>query len=133
MKEVIEFLEENRVLYLATTGLDGTPRVRPVQFMLANAGKLWFTTANTKMMYKEIIENPRVEYSITNNKRQWIRINATAVFYNDMTIKERIVKENPTVKHIYKEATNPILETYYLKDVVATIYQLGKEPKSYKF
>lgn len=132
-KEIVDFLEENKLLYLATTGLDGNPRVRPVEFMLADKGKLWFVTANTKIMYKEMKKNPRVEYCVSNGKTKWIRINATVVFSDNMAVKEYAIEKDPTVKRIYKKATNPILATYYLKDVVAIIYEFGKNPKTYKF
>jgi hypothetical protein len=33
MKEVVDFLWEGKVLYLATSGVDGKPKVRPFGFM----------------------------------------------------------------------------------------------------
>lgn len=51
MNEVIEFLNENPVQYLATVDLDGKPRVRPFQFMLEEEGKLYFCTNNQKNVF----------------------------------------------------------------------------------
>lgn len=48
MEKVIKFLQENSILFLATIGLDGKPKVRPFQFMLENEGKLYFCTSNQK-------------------------------------------------------------------------------------
>ena len=45
MKEVIKFLMENPVQYLATIGEGGNPRVRPFKFMLEKEGKIFFNLA----------------------------------------------------------------------------------------
>jgi len=58
MKKIVKFLRENPVQYLATTGLDGKPKVRPFQFMLENEGKLYFCTSNKKKVYEELKKKP---------------------------------------------------------------------------
>lgn len=70
MKEIVNFLYENPVQYLATIGLDGNPKNRPFQFMPEDDGKLYFCTANTKEVHKEMQKNryfsgnPPKEYSL---------------------------------------------------------------------
>lgn len=54
MKKVIEFLQQNPVQYLATVGRDGKAKCRPFMFVLAKDNKLWFSTNNTKDVYKDM-------------------------------------------------------------------------------
>ena len=57
MSDVIEFLKENSLIYLATSGLDGNAKVRPILFYFEEDGKPYFCTANTKPMFKELDAN----------------------------------------------------------------------------
>ena len=42
MNEVVKFLQENPVQYLATVGRDGKAKCRPFMFAGEKDGKLWF-------------------------------------------------------------------------------------------
>ena len=48
MNEVVKFLQENPVQYLATVGRDGKAKCRPFMFSGEMDGKLWFCTNNLK-------------------------------------------------------------------------------------
>ena len=54
MNEVVTFLQENPVQYLATVGRDGKAKCRPFMFAGEKDGKLWFCTNNQKDVYKDI-------------------------------------------------------------------------------
>ena len=56
-----EFLKENNLIYLATSGLDGNAKVRPILFYFEEDEKPYFCTANTKPMFKELDANPNCE------------------------------------------------------------------------
>lgn len=132
MNEVVNFLSENPVLYLATIGRDGKPKVRPFQFMLEKEGKLFFCTSNQKEVYKEIKLNPYVEFSTTNQNNVWIRISGRIKFSNDLEVKTTIIEHNSLVKSIYKTPDNPIFEIFYLDDAKAVIADFsGQPPKQY--
>lgn len=132
MNEVVNFLSENPVLYLATVGRDGKPKVRPFQFMLEKEGKLFFCTSNQKEVYKEIKLNPYVEFSTTNQNNVWIRISGRIKFSNDLEVKTTLIEHNPLVKSIYKTPDNPIFEIFYLDDAKAVIADFsGQPPKQY--
>lgn len=74
MEEVIKFLTENPQQYLATTGLDGNAKVRPILFYFAEDNKPYFCTSNQKPMYKELEANPNFEMTAATPEFQWIRI-----------------------------------------------------------
>lgn len=47
MSEVINFLKENSLICLATSGLDGNAKVRPILFYFDEDEKPYFCTGNT--------------------------------------------------------------------------------------
>lgn len=131
MKEVVEFLQENPVQYLATVGRDGKAKCRPFMFCFQKEGRLWFCTNNTKDVYKDMQANPEIEVSVSDSTYAWIRLNGKAVFENNMEVKEACMS-NPIVKGQYKTADNPIFEVFYLENAEATIADFsGNPPKKF--
>lgn len=131
MKEVVTFLQENPVQYLATIGRDGRAKCRPFMFAGALDGKLWFCTNHTKEVYKDIQANPYVELSVSSPAYAWIRLSGKAVFEDNMAAKELCI-QNPIVKGQYGEATNPIFAVFYLEQAQAVIADFsGEPPKAY--
>ena len=53
MNDVVKFLQENPVQYLATVGRDGKAKCRPFMFSGEMDSKLWFCTNNQKDVYKD--------------------------------------------------------------------------------
>ena len=127
MKKVIEFLQQNPAQYLATVGRDGKAKCRPFMFVLAKDNKLWFSTNNTKDVYKDMLANPEIEISTSSPSYAWIRLNGKAVFENNMAAKEMCIA-NPIVKGQYGEATNPIFEVFYLEDAHGVIADFSGNP-----
>ena len=131
MNEVVTFLQENPVQYLATVGRDGKAKCRPFMFAGEMDGRLWFCTNNQKEVYKDMQGNPEVEVSVSSPSYAWIRLNGEAVFENNMAVKEMCI-QNPIVKGQYGEAANPIFEVFYLKNAHAVIADCsGNPPKEY--
>ena len=127
MKEVVKFLQENPVQYLATVGRDGKAKCRPFMFAMEKDGKLWFCTNNQKEVYKDMQENPYVEISVSSPDFAWIRLHGKVVFENNMEVKEGCMV-NPIVKGQYQTADNPIFEVFYLADAEAVIADFSGEP-----
>ena len=131
MNEVVKFLKENPVQYLATVGRDGRAKCRPFMFSGERDGKLWFCTNNQKDVYKDMQANPSVELSVSSPTCAWIRLSGKAVFVNDMAVKEMCIA-NPIVKGQYGEASNPIFEVFYLDGARAVIADFsGNPPQEY--
>lgn len=131
MKEVVAFLQENPVQYLATIGRDGKAKCRPFMFAGEKDGKLWFCTNNQKEVYKDMQVNPYVELSVASPTYAWIRLNGKAVFENDKAAKEMCL-QNPIVKSQYQTADNPIFEVFYLAEAHAVIADFsGNPPREY--
>ncbi len=131
MNEVVKFLQDNPVQYLATVGRDGKAKCRPFMFCFEQDGKLWFCTNNTKEVYKDIQKNPYVEFSVSSPAYAWIRLCGKAVFENNMEVKQGCMN-NPIVKGQYQNADNPIFEVFHLEGAKAVIADFsGNPPKEY--
>lgn len=127
MNEVVKFLQDNPVQYLATIGRDGKAKCRPFMFAGELGGKLWFCTNNTKDVYKDMQENPYIEVSVSNASYAWIRLNGKVMFENNIEAKEMCI-QNPIVKGQYKTADNPIFEVFYLDTATAVIADFSNNP-----
>lgn len=127
MNDVIKFLTENPVQFLATVGHDGKAKCRPFMFCFEQHSKLWFCTNNQKDVYKDMQINPYVEVSVTNPLNAWIRLNGKAVYENNKAVKERCMN-NPIVKVQYQNADNPIFEVFYLDNAKAVIADFSGNP-----
>ena len=127
MQKVIEFLKANPVQYLATVGWDGKAKCRPFMFCCEYEGRLWFSTNNTKDVYKDMKENPQIEVSVASAEFAWLRLHGKAVFENNMAVKE-ICLQNPIVKGQYGEAANPIFEVFYIGEPHGKIADFSGNP-----
>ena len=133
MEEVVKFLSENPVQYLATVGRDEKAKCRPFMFCFEKDGRLWFCTNNQKEVYADMQNNPYIEVCVSNKAFAWIRLNGKAVFENNMAVKQACLNI-PIVKQQYQTADNPILEVFYLTDGKATLTDFsGNPPKEYTF
>ncbi len=128
MSTVIDFLCKSNVQYFATVGIDGRPKVRPFQFMLENAGKLYFCTSNKKNVYQEILSQPYVELCASGENHSWLRLSGKAVFTEDRAIKAKIQDSNALVKSLYETPENPAFEIFYLDEAVAVISDFSGNP-----
>ncbi len=126
--DFVRFFKENPVCYLATAE-NGKPSVRPVQLMFETEGKLYFCTANTKSMYKQMQTTPFVELATSSKDYvTTLRIGGEVKFSKDSSIKERVIKENALVRSIYKTADNPVFEIFYIEHGTATFQYLNGQP-----
>ena len=131
MNDVVKFLQENPVQYLATVGTDGKVKCRPFMFCFEKDGRLWFCTNSQKDVYQDMQKNPYVEVSVASPDYAWIRLNGKAVLEDNRAVKE-VCMANPIVKGQYQTADNPIFEVFYLEDAKAVLADFsGNPPREY--
>ena len=128
MNKVVEFLTANPVQFVATTGLDGKPKVRPFQFMFERDGQLWFCTNSRKDVYAQLQRNPWLELCVLDQAFAWLRLSGRAVFADNREVKAAILEQNGLVKNLYRTADNPIFEVFYLAEAHATIADFSGNP-----
>jgi uncharacterized pyridoxamine 5'-phosphate oxidase family protein len=131
MSEVVDFLKENPIQHLATVGLDGKAKVRPMQFMVENNSKLYFCTSNEKLVYKELQKSSDIELTAASPEFVWIRITGKVNFTDDLKIKQEVIDNNELVKSIYETPDNPVFEVFSIEGKAVIADFSGEPPKEY--
>ena len=130
MNEVLDFLKDSGVFYIAT--IDGDkPRVRPFGAVNIFEGKLYLQTGKVKKVSKQIDANPNVEVCAFN-KGKWIRLEGKLVKDERKEAKEAMLDAFPDLKKMYS-ADDDNTEVLYFEDGVATICSFTDKPKVIKF
>lgn len=133
MKEVLSILNDRSAIgYLATVD-DGKPRVRPWGFMFEENGRLYFCTASTKDVYKQLTTVPYIEFSKTTKDMVWVRVSGEIKFDEDIKKKEKIFENAPGLEKLYKSPDNPIFKIFYLEHGKATIDNFSSPQRSVEF
>ncbi|UTY25318.1 pyridoxamine 5'-phosphate oxidase family protein [Treponema denticola] len=135
INDIAAYLDEIGLQYMATIGLDGKPKVRPVQYMILRDDKLWFCTNSEKAMYAELQKSPFIDLCGSRLQKDeittaWIRFSAEAVFPVESEeiceVKKAIIQKSAIVRELYsKNPDNPIFKVFYLKNICGSVNNLG--------
>lgn len=117
LKKVNDFLTESKVFYLTTE--DGNkPKCRPVSFHMLVDDRLYFGVGDFKDVYKQMQENPNVEFCATVGQ-DFLRYFGEATFTNDQSIVEKALDAMPMMRKIYNEQTGYGLGMFSLENATA--------------
>ena len=131
MDEVLQFLAENPIFYIATVE-DDQPRVRPFGFVTKYNGRLYLCTGSKKPVYKQLQANPKFEIC-ASAPRNWLRLTGKAVFVDDLEVKKQTFREAPGIASIYKDPASPDFAMFYIQDAEANFCVFGQPPHQIKF
>ena len=123
MEEIMKFLQESKVFYLATVEGD-QPRVRPMGFVMIYKDRLYFSTNNTKEMYKQMKANPKVEFCAVGAKSRTLRLSGTIAFDSERETKVKALEAHPGLQRMYK-ADDDIFTLFYFKNARAIFTDFG--------
>ena len=84
LEKVLEYLTSVPAWYLATTDGD-QPHVRPFSFAAQHKGRIWFCTATTKDVYRELCANPKFELTAWKPGSGWLIMRGEADMVEDVT------------------------------------------------
>lgn len=124
MQEIIDFLGKSPAFYVATAGADGQPRVRPFSFVMEWKGRLAFVTANTKSVYKQLAENPRLEICSFAPTGEWMRISGSVKFTDDPAAKAKVFEVMPDLKKLYGD-NDPRVMVFWIEQGEAATYSFA--------
>ncbi|HMM19149.1 MAG TPA: pyridoxamine 5'-phosphate oxidase family protein [Selenomonadales bacterium] len=130
MNEVLAFLKDNPIFYLAT--VEGNiPKVRPFGFIMEYEGKLYFSTSNQKPVYKQLRANPHFEVSTTAKTGEWLRLHGKAVFDTNKGTKQAALDAMPMLSKMYS-VDDSIFELFYVEDGEATFNDMKGASRAVK-
>lgn len=119
---IIDYLTSVPAWYLATTE-DDQPHVRPFSFAAEQDGRLWFCTATTKDVYRELQNNPLFELTAWKPGSGWIVLRGKA----DLLDKANDEVRQAGFAHMvglgesYDGADDPVLTFFSCTDVQAWV------------
>ena len=120
MKEVLNYLNPQVNGFLATIN-EGFPDVRPFQLQFEENGRFIFCTHSTKNVYLQLVSYPQVAFSVTAEDGTMIRLYGEVKFSEDLTLKQKVLDQQEKLKGIFKEATTPIFQVFYIDHGKVTI------------
>ncbi len=131
IKIVDDFLEKVKVFYLATTKGD-QPKCRPFGFHYLDEGKIYFTAATYKDVFKQIQENPKVEIVAYDGEEKFLRYYGIAKIVKNDKVVEKAFSDLPEIKEFFVKH-NLELGVFYIDNATAEIRnEIGVE-ESYTF
>lgn len=131
IQDIADYLDKVGLQFMATIGLDGKPKVRPMQYMVLHDDKLWFCTNSQKQLYAELQANPEIELCgarLHDDEMQtpWIRLSARVVFEDSPEVRHQVMQKSIIVRTLYQDyQDNPIFRLFYLTDVHGSVNNLG--------
>ncbi len=128
MEEVLQFLAENPIFYLATVEGD-QPRVRPFGFVMEADGKLCFSTSNQKPVFQQMTQNPKVELCTCSKDGRWVRVCGTIRVVPGDAIRQKALDTMPALKGMYSIGDG-IFEIFALDNACATFYSMAEAPRT---
>ena len=106
-KSAIEFTSRNPICYLGTIEGD-QPRVRPLMMLFADPEGFYFTTRASKQVFKQIKENPKVEFCFFDPRTsEVLRISGEVDIVDDRKLKEKILRERDYLQEMIETADDP--------------------------
>ncbi len=130
MDEVLKFLKDAQVYYLATVDGD-QPRVRPFGTAHVFEGKLYIQTGKVKDVSKQLHANPKAEICAFKDGK-WLRVCGKLVEDDRVEAKQSMLDAYPSLQQMYS-ADDGNTEVLYFEDATATFCSFGEEPRVVKF
>ena len=129
MEEVLKFLKECGVYYLATVE-DGKPRVKPFGTAEIFENHLYIQTGNKKDVFKQIQKNPNVEICAFKDGK-WLRLRGILKQDDRYEARKDMLDKNPYLRGMYDE-NDGNTEVLYFESAEAIFSEFGKEPRVVK-
>jgi len=116
MEEVLEFLRNAGVFYLASVDKD-VPHVRPFGVCHILEGKFYIQTGKGKEVAKQLAKNPKCEICAFKDGT-WLRLSGEVVEDDRYEAKYSFLEANPILKKMYS-ADDDKTEVLYFKNAEA--------------
>lgn len=131
MERVCEFLKNAGTYFLATVEGD-QPRVRPFGTAHIYEGKLYIQTGKGKKVWKQILENPKVEISAMY-QGEWIRLSGKLVLDARVEAEESMLNDYTDLRAMYTTGPEGNTAVFYFEDAKALISSFTHEPVEIEF
>lgn len=131
MNKIVEEIKKVGLFYIATSGKDNQPRVRPFSSVTEIEGNIYLCSGKHKEFYKQIKENPKIELCGMYKGGEWLRVSGTLVEDNRIEIQEAMLKDPTGPSQIYKAGDGRFV-TFKLENAEALKYNFYSAPEEIK-
>jgi pyridoxamine 5'-phosphate oxidase len=131
--EIVEFLNANRICYLATSE-NNKPHVRAMGMYGADEKGIIFQTVDGKDLPKQLKENPNVEICFYNGEKNiQVRVSGRATLIDDVELKKTIAEKRPFLKPLIEKKGLDVIPVFRIVDCVAYLWTMetNLSPKQY--
>lgn len=132
--KIFEIIKNHPACFLATAETGGQPHVRGMLMYRADENGIIFHTGDFKDLWKQVMNNPRVELSFLDPETNTqVRITGMAQSIEDLSLKEEIVKARPFLKPWVEKQGYEHLKVFKVTHLKATVwtFETNFEPKEY--
>jgi len=120
MSEIYEFLKECGTFFLSTIN-GNSPATRPMGGIMELGGELYFSTANTKNMYLQLIASPAIQIvALKHGTRDWIRVSGNAIEVHDLDAKQAMLDACPSLQRHFDSSKCATYALFKIVDAVSS-------------
>lgn len=131
MNKVVEEIKNVGTFYIATSGRDGQPHVRPFGSVTEIDGNVYLCSGNFKDFYKQVKENPKIELCGMYKDGCWLRVSGILIEDDRIEIQKAMLNDPTGPKGLY-EAGDGRFVTFKLEEVKAIKYNFSSDPEEIK-
>ena len=124
---IVEIFSEAPMCFLATSN-DDKPHLWPFQFQFEEDGKIWFCTAKSKTVFKQMQANPYIEICAVKPNTTAVRLSTKAQLEDNRAVKDRILADQPLIRDIYGSADNQNFTCFCVEHGRYVIFDLYGNP-----
>jgi len=122
--EILKFLNENPIVYLATVDAKNHPHVRGMMLFSADTDGLIFHTGTGKEINDQLEQNPAVEMCAFNHQNVQVRVSGVAEFVDDLALKQTIVAARPFLQQTVDTMGYEQFIVFRVTQCVATVWTM---------
>lgn len=114
MKDIIEFLNNNKFGSLATNSYD-KPDVRPFEMVYYCDQGMFFYTTKDSEVDKQLGENSNICFCATDQSYNYVKVSGSVIFSDKQEDKDKIVKNSKFAQEIFKSEDISKMKVFYLE------------------
>lgn len=119
--------------YATTLGLDGKPKIRPIEFKFEENGYLYFDTVEFYTSYKEMKKYPYIQVCVCDQESMsYVRVEGKVNFTRDKRIIDKCFENSKVLTKAFGNQKEVVIG-YYLTEVNIEFSSLSKELENYKY
>jgi uncharacterized pyridoxamine 5'-phosphate oxidase family protein len=125
MKEILDFLKENKFGNLATCE-GNIPDTRPMEMVFHSEKGLFFYTSNGEDLAKQLKTNQNVCFCATAADYNYVKVKGAIVFSDEKEDKRKILENSVFAKKVFNDSNMETMLVFFLPNGKAMMHLHGE-------